>query len=347
MRPLPRLRSCAELYCRAIVVAGIVLLASCALIAPVAMAADDDASLHLLAGRASADDLQAPAYQFLYELPRVIGPFALNLTDLNEGALPRGRRDEFGVELGYWSPNWTVCRLGAATGPDLFFNTTTSDWALRATDYSDKHGLGWLLTGVAQCRIGGGLAIELRENRVGGVASFTSSVTLLGLVYTPGNSESRADHSVDENVEARDRIAVLGGWRTTDNYDFFGDRATAWSIAYSHAFSAHLGFAGVLLDEGQSQSLGRNGLAAQLTARQNFASDRLQLFVAAGPYLARQIEYGLTDSNSVRLDGLIDFGVRWQWLDRIALIGKLSRVLSPSEKDDADLYLFGVEYSLP
>jgi hypothetical protein len=340
------LRNSAEPYRRALA-AGMALLASFGLIVPVAIAADDDTSLHLLAGRASADDLQAPAYQFLYELPRRVGPFALSLTDLNEGALPRGRRDEFGLELGYWSPTLTVCRLGAAAGPDIFFNTTTPDWALRATDYSDKHGLGWLLTGVAQCRLGGGLAIEVRENRVGGVASFTSSTTLIGLVYTPGNPEPRADYSADGNDGARDRLAILGGWRTTDNYNFFGDRATAWSIAYSHAFSAHLAFGGLLLDEGQSQSIGRTGAALQLAARQDFASDRLQLFVAAGPYLARQIEYGSTDTDSVRLDGLIDFGVRWQWLSRIALTGKLSRVLSTSDKDDADLYLLGLEYTLP
>jgi hypothetical protein len=341
-----RWQNCAAQYRHAIAAAAIALLASFGPNVSVVLAADDDTSLHLLAGRASADDLQAPAYQFLYEMPRLIGPFALNLTDLNEGALPRGRRDEFGLEVGYWSPPLTVCRLGAAAGPDLFFNTTTPNWALRATDYSDKHGLGWILTGVAQCRIGGGLAIELRENRVGGVASFTSSVMLLGLVYTPGAPKSQADYPVGGIVGARDRIAVLGGWRTTDNYDFFGDRATAWSIAYSHAFNAHLGFAGVLLDEGQSQSIGRTGVAAQLAARQNFASDRLELFVAAGPYLARQIAYGLTDTDSTRLDGLIDFGVRWQWLNRIALTGKLSRALSSSEKDDADLYLFGVEYTL-
>src|SRR5208282_3055417 len=121
----------------------------------------------------------------------------------------------------------------------------------------------------------------------------------------------------------------------------------AWSIAYNHAFSAHLAIAGVLLDEGQSQSIGRSGAAAQLAVRQDFASDRLELFVAAGPYLARQIEYGLPETNSMRLDGLIDFGVRWQWLSRIALTGKLSRVLSSSDKDDADLYLLGFEYTLP
>jgi hypothetical protein len=326
---------------------AVAAVAGCSLNVPVAMAADDEASLHLLAGRASADDLVAPAYQFLYEVPHLLGPFALNLTDLNEGILPRGRRDEFGLELGYWSPPWIVCRLGAAAGADIFFNTTTPDWALRATDYSDKHGLGWLLTGVAQCRIGGGLAIELRENRVGGVASFTSSTTLIGLVYTPGNPEPQTAFPADGDAGGRDRLAVLGGWRTTDNYNFFGDRAAALSIAYSHAFSTHLGFAGLLLDEGRSQSIGRYGIAAQLAARQNFASDRLQLFVAAGPYLARQIEYGLTDTNSVRLDGLIDFGVRWQWLDRIALTGKLARVLSTSDKDDADLYLLGFEYTLP
>jgi hypothetical protein len=311
----------------------------------------DSPSLHVLLGGngplpggATEDHYTAGAFQLIYEQPRLLGPLGLDVVYLNEGFLPQGRRDDFGLQLSYWTPMLLRCRLGAQAGADIYSNTTYTNYYERATDYYNRHGGGLLLSAAAQCRITEHVGLEYRVTQIHDDASFATRMTMLGLEYTPGTEDS--DSTLAEGGEAnRSYVELAIGRTVVDTFYSSLDRGVGWTAGFGLDFSSHMGLELSAIDEGRTPIANRCGAAVEFKVRQEFSAGRWELFVGTGPYLARLIEIP-AGTGTTRTDLLIDYGARWELTQRIALSIKGIRVLSSTEHDDADLIELGTTIRL-
>lgn len=306
----------------------------------------DSPSLHVLLGGngplpggATAEHYSAGAFQLIYEQPRLLGPMGLEVVYDNEGFLPRGRRDDFGLQLSYWSPLWLHCRLGAEAGLNAYSNTTYTNYYQRATDYYDRHGGGILLSGTAQCRITDHFGLEYRVTQIHDDASFSTRMNMLGLEYTPGTADS-GSAMADVGGTRNSYLDVAIGRTVVDTFYSALDRGVGWTVGYGLELSSHMGLEVSAIDEGHTPITDRYGVAVEFDVRQEFSSGRWKLFAGTGPYLARLIELP-ADVGTTRTDLLIDYGARWQLTRSVALSLKGVRVLSSTEHDDADLIEVG------
>jgi len=311
----------------------------------------DSSSVHVLLGGnsplpggATEDHYTAGAFQLMYEQPRLLGPLGLAVVYLNEGFLPQGRRDDFGLQLGYWAPILLRCRLGAQAGVDTYSNTTYSNYFQRATDYYDRHGGGVLLSAAAQCRITEHIGLEYRVTQIHDDGSFSTRMSMMGVEYTPGTESSDAIVGDDDDLGGSYLEAAMGRTILDTPYSSL-DRSVSWMLGYGLDFQSHMGLEVSAIDEGHTPVSYRYGVAGEFKVRQEFNAGRWELFVGTGPYLARLTELPGGDG-STHANVLIDYGARLQLTRSISLSIKGIRVLSSNEHDDADLIEIGVAIRL-
>jgi hypothetical protein len=324
-------------------------------------------SIHLLlggqegvGGGTSALSQHTSAWEGIYEQPDILSHFGLQIRYLNEGYLgptnvpwairlsqPLHYRDTYGLQLNYWSALHSDCRLGAAFGPEIYLDTTTSTYRAQ---YQDRHGVGLQPSLSGQCRLNSRLALEVIASRSLDVASFSATAVLLGITYTPLSVAERDDNGAsneDDSVSSRHRYAELSvGRAEVDSFHLSHEIGSAIWATYGAELRDPLSLEFSMLNERVSAILERHGAAAQLIARHEFATGGIQMFVGAGPELARSKD----EANQVadtRVNLLLSYGIKIPVSDSMALVFRFGRVESSSGRNDTDLLTAGFSVNLP
>jgi hypothetical protein len=323
-------------------------------------------SIHLLlggqegvTGGTSALSQHTSAWEGIYEQPHLFSRFGVQIRYLNEGYLgptnvpwairlsqPLHYRDAYGLQVNYWSALHSNCRIGAAFGPEIYLDTTTSTYRAQ---YQDRHGLGMQPSLSGQCRLGPRLALEVIASRSLDVASFGATAVLLGFTYTPrsiGESDDGADKE-DAAAGTRHRYAELSiGRAEVDSFRLSHEIGSAIWATYGAELKDPFSLEFSMLNESVPAIIERHGAAAQLVARHEFATAGIQMFVGAGPELARSKDE-VSEVSATRLNLLLSYGIKIPVGDRMALVFRFGRVESSSGKNDTDLLTAGFAINLP
>lgn len=307
-------------------------------------------------GGTSALGQTTSGMSLMFEQPRGDGQTGIAIRYLNEGFLgpqnepwplrlrtPLHYRDAFGLLLDYWRPVGRNCRLGAALGPETYFDTTAQSfrWA-----YGDRHGVGVQGSLLGQCRLSSKLSVELMASRSVDVASFDSTQILMGLVFTPRGVNNLRSGDDQEKAVHDGRVEITGGRIDTDDFDVSHDDGTATWVAYGRTLKGSLGMEISLLRERVASVFDRRGAAIELTAQHAFGAPWFQLFAGAGPYLARSSDYEDGDS-ATQVNLLISYGIRIFADARFSFVIKLGRVAASAGKNDVDLATIGFDVNVP
>jgi len=280
--------------------------------------------------------------------------FGLAFRYLNEGYLgpqnepamqplisPLHYKDAFALLLTRWWPVNAPCRVGAAFGPETYFDTTATKYR---SEYGDRHGMGVQADLTAQCNLSRRLSVELTATRSFDVASFDSSTVLLGFVFTP--RECAADKSDDEEVSPRGHVEITAGRVDIDNFNVSHDDGTTTWVSYNRLLHGAFGFDASLLRERVANVVDRRGAALEFTAEHAFWMDWLHVFAGVGPYMAHSIDYE-SNTSSTQINLLISYGIRVMIGNRLSLMAKLGRVAASAGRNDADLATVGFALAVP
>jgi hypothetical protein len=339
-------------------------------------AAGDGPSLHYtfggengLGGGNFALKQRTSAWELMYEQPAVVGPFGLELSYLNEGYLgfrnwpwywvvktPLHYRDNFAVQLDYWTPAVARCRLGAAAGPDDYSDTTTSTYR---THYEDRHGLGLRGAATAQCHVIPALALEVSATRTFNIASYDATELMFGIAYTPRWHEGSAAGGGEDYPPPRDYLLLDGGKSRNDSFRVEQQQGIMEWLTYGEALKPPLALEYSALSESITGVMQRRSIAAQLVASHAFAIRWLRLFAGVGPEVSRtsdavnlacnQLQSVCDETKRLRytqLNLLLSYGFRIPIGNRILFVVKFGRTESSSGRTDTDLLTAGIGMSL-
>jgi hypothetical protein len=239
------------------------------------------------------------------------------------------------------------CRLGAALGPETYFDTTAKQFR---SEYGDRHGLGLQVDLAGQCDITRRLSIELTATRSFDVASFDSSTVLVGFVFTPreraAGGERGASESGDDELRPMGHVDITAGRVDIDDFDVSHDDGTTTWLTYGRLLHGSFGFDASLLRERVANVVDRRGAVLEFTAEHAFWSDRLHVFAGIGPYLAHSIDY-VANQSSTQINVLISYGLRIIIFKRLSLMAKLGRVAASAGRNDSDLATVGFALAVP
>lgn len=307
---------------------------------------------------------RAAAYQEAYLQPNVLGPLGLEFSYLNEGHLtttwpwywpvnlPLHYRDSYALQLDAWTPSLARCRLGAALGPEAYFDTTTSGYR---THYEDRHGVGLRTSVSGQCYLLSTLAIQVLAGRSFNVASYDSNVLMFGLTFTPGNGATPGSGG----GALHGYVDLAAGMTGIDSFRVEHEQGIAEWLTYGHPLSRLFALELSALNEGISGTMQRRAAAAQLMISHTFGAPWLRLFAGLGPELARTSEQvnGACDGWApdcdkttqhiyTQMNLLYTYGVRAAIGRTLSVLLKIGRVQSSSGRTDTDLAMLGVGVDL-
>ncbi|HOG17787.1 MAG TPA: hypothetical protein PLB96_10640 [Syntrophales bacterium] len=267
---------------------------------------------------------------------------ALSLTYLNEGHQPYHYRDSLAAQIwGKTKIPASQFSLALGIGPLVYFDTRVVPLTDR---YEDAHGLGVVTSATATWYGLSPLLFQVRLNYITVRDSFDTLAATAGIGYlldAPTAAESRP-HPARDFERPADEIALYFGYATLNSAKSETDVAGA--IEYRRHFGRHVDWTVTFLGEGDHRPLGRYGITSQLWVLQPFFSDRLELGMGFGPYVARD-EYGNEDgSRMTALAGNISAMAAWRLSPRVALRAIWSRIVTDYHRD-TDVYLGGLSYS--
>jgi len=320
-------------------------------------------SIHLLlggqdtiGGGTNALNQHTSAWEGMYEQPHLVGDFGLQIRYLNDGYLgptqvpwqvqlhqPLHYRDAYGLQLSYWSPQAGNCRIGAALGPEIYFDTYTSTYRAQ---YEDRHGIGVQPSIAAQCQIFKRWALEFIASRSLDVASFDSTALLVGFTYTPRFAfyTRESDDAQDDRQPVR-YLELTAGRSEVDCFHMSGETGSAIWATYGQRVRDPLAFEVSLLNEDIAGILQRRGISPQLVAEHEFSSGHLQVFAGIGPELTRYRD-DVAQTLNTQVNLLLSYGVRIPVGSRAALVMRFGRVESSSGRNDTDLLSAGLAINL-
>jgi hypothetical protein len=319
----------------------------------------DGPAIHLLlggqndvGGGTTALKQHTSAWEGIYEQPKLIGDFGLQLRYLNEGYLgptnvpwavrlneTLNYRDSYGVQFNYWSPFFGRCRAGSALGPEIYFDTFAR--AYRAA-YEDRHGIGMHLNVAAQCRLSTHWSAEIIASRSFDIASFDSSSIVLGLSYSPSwiLGDSQAQPSTGSRY-----FELTAGRSEVDSFHMMGEVGSIVWATYGQRLRDPLALEVSLVNEDVSGIFQRRGLSTQLVAHHDLFSNHVQLFVGVGPEFTRYHD-DVAQTVSTQVNLLLSYGIRAPIGDRLSLVLRFGRLESACAKNDADLLSAGFAIKL-
>jgi hypothetical protein len=322
-----------------------------------------DSSFHaLIGGQSSAPGgtyalgQQTSAMSLMFERTNVMDSVGIAIRYLNEGFLgpqnepeplplwtPLHYKDAFALLATYWRTMYSTCRLGAAIGPETYFDTTAR---MFRSAYGNRHGLGVQADLSSQCDLTRRLAFEVTLIRSFDVASFDSTTILVGFVFTPKDGRGADMYDDDRTAnngrpEYGGRFEITAGRVDIDSFDVSHDDGTTTWISYGRGLQGSFGVEVSLLREKVASVIDRRGGALQITAEHEFCAPWLRLFAGAGPYIAYSADHA-NEVTSKQVNFLISYGVRIDFGARLSLVGRLGRVAAGSGRNDADLVTLGV-----
>jgi hypothetical protein len=296
---------------------------------------------------------QTSAMSLMFERANMWGGFGLAFRYLNEGflgpqnepapmplATPLHYKDGFALLLSRQWPINTPCRVGAALGPETYFDTTATRFR---SQYGDRHGLGLQVNLVGQCDVTRRLSMEITATRSFDVASFDSSTVLFGFVFTP---RAQAGRESNDEFSPNGHVELTAGRVDIDDFDVSHDDGTTTWVAYGRSLHGAFGFDLSLLREKVANVIDRRGGAVEFTAEHAFWSDWIHVFAGVGPYVAHSIDYE-TSRSSTQINLLISYGVRIMFGKRLSIMAKLGRVAANAGRNDTDLATVGFSLATP
>jgi hypothetical protein len=299
---------------------------------------------------------QTSAMSLMFERANIVKDFGIALRYLNEGFLgpqnepaplplwtPLHYKDAFALLLTYWRPTSTTCRLGAAAGPETYFDTTAK---MFRSAYGNRHGAGVQASLSEQCTLTRRLAVELTATRSFDVASFDSSTLLVGLVFTPQDVDDSERGPSRPDASGSGRLEITAGRIDVDDFDVSHDDGTTTWITYGQGLQGSFGLDASLLREKVAGVMDRRGGALEVTAEHDFWASWFRIFAGAGPYLAHAIDCE-NGTSRTQINLLISYGVRIAVSNRFSLVAKLGRVAASSGRNDADLVTIGFSFKAP
>jgi hypothetical protein len=319
----------------------------------------DGPSLHVLFGRNTTLGQSTPAWEAIFENPRVFGQFGVEFTYLNQGYLgpshaaindplpqPQHYRDAYAMLIDYRTPTLARCRLRAAAGLEAYFDTTAT---VVKYLYQDRHGVGLQASLSGQCQLLSRWAIEFAATHSVDIASYDSTAMMLGLVYTPSDHAFTALSRLAWDADHYTYIDFTFGSAVINSFRSHLEGGTAEWLTFGVALKAPLAIEVSLLNEDVSIAMERRGIAVQLVAHHEFAAGRVQFFAGLGLEYARTEEYpGLVFSDDhadfTKVNVLLSYGIRIPVSGRFSLLLKLGRVASSSGKYDTDIISGGFAY---
>jgi hypothetical protein len=319
-------------------------------------------SIHLLlggqqgiGGGTSALGQHTSAWQAIYEQPNVFSPLGAQVSYLNEGYLgpqnvpwafrlsqPLHYRDSYAVQLNYWSPLRAYCRVGAALGPELYFDTMATTYR---NQYQDRHGIGLEPSVSGQCRLTSRLTFEAVASRSLDIASYGATAVLLGFTYTP-RSAAETESTDNDTVSASSKyLEFTGGKSDVDSFRLSQETGSAVWVTYGAALRNPFALEFSLLTQNVSSVMQRHGGAAQFTVQHEFTGARIQIFAGAGPEFAKTSD-DADHTSSTQVNLLLSYGIKVPLGDRASIVLRFGRLESASGRDDTDLLTAGVAIKL-
>lgn len=299
---------------------------------------------------------QTNAMSLEFERENIVDNVGIAIRYLNEGFLgpqnepaplplwtPLHYKDAFGLLATYWKPVGRACRLGAALGPEIYFDTTATTFR---SLYENRHGVGIQANISGQCRLMQGLAVEATATRSVDFISFPSSTLMVGLVFTPRDLNRAGGEEPRPDAELIGRLEVTAGRVDLDSFDVRHDDGTTTWITYGRMVGGSLGWDASLLREKVAAVVDRRGGALELTAQHSFWLPWVQVFAGMGPYLARSIDYEKYTCNT-QLNLVLTYGFRVALGRRFYAVAKLARVAANAARNDADHVTFGFAVRTP
>jgi hypothetical protein len=296
------------------------------------------------------------AMSLMFERTNIVNDVGIAIRYLNEGFLgpqnepaplplwiPLHYKDAFALLLTYWRPTSTTCRLGAAVGPETYFDTTAT---MFRSAYGNRHGVGVQASLSEQCNLTRRLAVEVTATRSFDVASFDSSTLLVGFVFTPRDTSDSERGDYRSDASGNGRLEITAGRVDIDDFDVTHDDGTTTWITYGRRLQGSFGLDASLLREKVAGVMDRRGAALELTAQHDFWASWFQVFAGIGPYLARSTDCG-KGTTQTQINLLISYGVRIAIGSRFSLVGKLGRTAASSGRNDADLVTVGFAFKTP
>jgi hypothetical protein len=228
-------------------------------------------------------------------------------------------------------------------GPYRYFDTEAAEQGL---GYSNTHGWGVIYSARATWYSSQRWTANLQVNHVQVSNGPTTTAIMLGLGYqldspdTPGPRDFALPrtHKVTSN-----EVTLLAG--TTILNSLESQSSFSQAIEYRRGLTNYLDATLGYLHEGNSETLRRNGITAQLWLTRAFFDDRLTLGVGAGAYAA--IQHGQSNQNPGTGDGILSglvsmsasFRMTQSWSARVTW----NRVVTRYSRD-TDMFLAGIGY---
>ena len=263
---------------------------------------------------------------------------------LNEGHMPDHHRD--GPLVQVWgrfplAQRRFVVALGV--GPYRYFDTEAAQQGL---GYSNTHGWGVVYSARATWYSSQRWTANLQLNHVQVASGPSTTAIMLGLGYqldspdTPGPRDFALPrtHKVTNN-----EVTLLAGTTILNSLD--SQSSFSQAIEYRRGLTNYLDATLGYLHEGNSETLRRDGITAQLWLTRAFFDDRLTLGVGAGAYAA--IQHGDSNQNHGTGDGILSglvsmsasFRMTQSWSARVTW----NRVVTRYSRD-TDMFLAGIGY---
>jgi hypothetical protein len=263
---------------------------------------------------------------------------------LNEGHIPDHHRD--GPLVQVWGRFPLVQRrfvVALGVGPYRYFDTEAAEQGL---GYSNTHGWGVVYSARATWYSSQRWTANLQVNHVQVNSGPSTTAIMLGLGYqldspdTPGPRDFALPrtHKVTSN-----EITLLAGSTILNSLE--SQSSFSQAIEYRRGLTNYLDATLGYLHEGNSETLRRNGITAQLWLTRAFFDDRLTLGVGAGAYAA--IRHGESNQNPGTGDGILSglvsmsasLRMTQSWSARVTW----NRVVTRYSRD-TDMFLAGIGY---
>ncbi|SDD23601.1 hypothetical protein SAMN05216345_10780 [Cupriavidus sp. YR651] len=328
-----------RLAARGLVLAGGLWLA---LVSPMACGQE----LLLLGGVQSTHSAGEMSYGYAFAYQHNLSEhWYATFTYLNEGHVTNHHRDGHSAQL--WWRYLAFDRkltLAVGAGPYRYFDTTDRD----ASGSSDnQHGWGMLASLAATWYLDGGpWMLQARFNRAQTPSSIKTNTFLLGVGYQLDRGDrggplvpppGRTD-DVTQN-----ELTVFLGQTIVNTFD--SETSVAKAVEYRRGLWRYMSGTISYINEGESSTLRRNGVAAQAWLERAFFHDKLTLGLGVGPYYAIDLTENARNQGSTpsRWSGLMTMSASYRlgehWLTRLSW----NRTVTGYDRD-TDVILAGLGY---
>ncbi|OPY89559.1 MAG: hypothetical protein A4E73_02993 [Syntrophaceae bacterium PtaU1.Bin231] len=276
----------------------------------------------------------ANAFQIEYR-DRIEGPVGFSISYLNQGHFPENHRDGVLAQLWWQVPLARTVFLTGGLGPYFWFDTNER---FTGPVFKNQHGLGIIFSLAADWHLKPPFFLQAQTNWI----LTENNIDTLSLLVGIGLELDRTAEKTGEpppRGSNRNEIAAYIGRMIANNSDT--KSATSWGVEYRRDFGKHIGWTVSVLDEGDNDSLHRQGIASQVWAVDSFYGDRLTLGIGLGPYLSRNRDRdSLSGKTGDVLGGLLSVSASYRFRSDWAVRTTWHRVITDHDRD-ADVFLIG------